>query len=117
MSVNDPTPRRSPARWLASLILSLILPTAFLFLAFALCGVGHGDCRLMILFPALLPYSAVCAELLPNTPLLFVPLALLQFPAYVLLIWRSGPDAARKVMTGLFAAHVLTSVIAYSFFM
>jgi len=117
VSVNDPTPRRSLAWRLASLILSLVLPTAFLFLAFALCGVGHGDCRLMILFPALLPYSAVCAELLPNTPLLFVPLALLQFPAYVLLIWRSGPDAARKVMTGLFAAHVLTSVIAYSFFM
>ena len=117
MSVNDPTPRRSLTRWLALSILSLVLPTAFLFVAFAFCGVGHGDCRLMVLFPALLPYSAVCAELLPNTPLLFVPLALLQFPTYVLLLWRSGPDAARKVWTGLFAAHVLTSVIAYSFFM
>ena len=97
--------------------LSLALPTAFLFVAFAFCGVGHGDCRLMALFPALLPYSAVCAQLLPNTPLLFVPLALLQFPAYVLLIRRSGPEAARKVMIGLFAAHVLTSLIAYSFWM
>ena len=116
MSVNDPTPRRSPAWRLASLILSFVLPTAFLFVAFAFCGVGHGDCRLMAVFPALLPYSAVCAQLLPNTPLLFVPLALLQFPAYVLLIWRSGPDAARKVLIGLVAAHVLTSVIAYSFF-
>ena len=98
------------------LILSFVVPAAFLFMAFALCGVGHGDCRLMILFPALFPYSAICANLLKDSPALFIPLALLQYPAYVVLARRDTRNTtARKVWLWLLAAHVVAALVAYLF--
>ena len=116
MSNDTPTPHRTGKRFTLLLILSFLVPAVFAFFAIGACGVGHGDCRLMVAYPALFPYSAVCAALLPNSPVLFIPLALLQYPAYFVLARRSATNAGpRKVWLWLLAAHILAALVAYSF--
>ncbi len=95
------------------LILSFVIPAAVALLAIGACGVGHGDCRLMSAFPALFPYAYVVGDLLKDNPI-FILIALLQYPAYVLLAQRSNSNSwPRKLLFILLAAHIVTALLGY----
>ncbi|HEX8072484.1 MAG TPA: hypothetical protein VF546_21230 [Pyrinomonadaceae bacterium] len=94
----------------ALLILSFVLPAAVALLAIGACGVGHGDCRLMAVYPALFPYSFLGGNLFKSSAGLFVGAALVQYPAYVLLLRRAG---SRPRLIVLLAAHVVAALAGY----
>ena len=97
--------------WLA---ISLIVPFLFLAVTFAMCGVGHGDCRLLIAFPVLFPYATLFSTAFPNQMGILLVLALGQFPLYVLALARlRGTPRYGLVRNLILAAHALTVVVAF----
>jgi hypothetical protein len=97
--------------WLA---ISIIVPLVFLSVTFALCGVGHGDCRLLIVFPVLFPYATLFSTVFPYNVGILLILALGQFPLYVLAFARlRGTRRQSLVRNLILAAHALAVVIAF----
>jgi hypothetical protein len=98
------------------LVASFILPALFALLAIGACGVGHGDCRLMVGFPALFPFAYIAVTLFPNSALLLFGLALSQFPLYVLLLRKAAEKSRlRPTAVALVVAHALAAALAYVF--
>jgi hypothetical protein len=103
--------RMNRSSLITMLISSFVIPALLAFLILGMCGVGHGECHPMVLYPAIFPYSFVAGNLFKdNVVLLFAP-ALLQYPIYVLLLlWRAR---SRLVPFVLFVGHVVTALIGY----
>ena len=99
--------------WLL-LILSFVAPAIYAAAAFAACGVGHGNCTLMILFPVLFPFALLFSQAFPNSFSIILVLALAQFPLYVIALagsWRGG--RYHLVRNLLITAHVVAVVLAF----
>ena len=97
--------------WLA---ISIIVPFVFVAVTFAMCGVGHGDCRLLIVFPVLFPYATLFSTVFPYYVSILLILALGQFPLYVLALARlRGTPRYGLVRNLILAAHALAVVIAF----
>jgi hypothetical protein len=111
VSADDSSAPTGSAGFILLLILSFILPAVVVLFIFGACGVGHGDCRPLVVYPALFPYSFLCGNLLPNSAVLVFAPALLQYPAYVLLLRRAG---SRKFLFVLLAAHVAAALVGYA---
>lgn len=96
------------------LILSFVAPMLYAAAAFAACGVGHGDCTLMILFPVLFPFAWLFSQAFPNSfGILLIP-ALAQFPLYVIALAASRRgERYYPVRYLLIAAHGVAVVMAF----
>lgn len=96
------------------LILSFVAPFIYLAAAFAACGVGHGNCALMILFPALFPFALLFSQAFPDSFSILLILALAQFPLYVIALAASRRgERYRLVRNLLIAAHGVAVVLAF----
>lgn len=99
--------------WLA---LSLVAPALYVAAAFVACGVGHGDCTLMVFFPVLLPFALLFSEAFPNSIAIIIALALAQFPLYVIALAASRRRGRhRLVLSLLVAAHAAAAALAFAF--
>jgi hypothetical protein len=97
--------------WLA---ISIIVPVLFVGVTFAMCGVGHGDCRLLIVFPVLFPYATLLSVMFPYNVGLLLILALVQFPMYVLACGQSrGTPRHGLVRTLILISHGFAVVLAF----
>jgi hypothetical protein len=98
------------------LVFSFVAPALYVALAFAACGVGHGNCTLMILFPFLLPFALLVSEAFPNSIGIILTLVLAQFPLYVIALAVSRHRGRyRLVRNLLIAAHGVAVVLALVF--
>ena len=97
--------------WLA---ISLGAPALYVAVAFAACGIGHGDCSLMSFFPALFPYALLFSQAFPNDIAVILLLALGQFPLYV-IAWATPVGGKRHPLVRilLIGAHVAAAVLAF----
>lgn len=96
------------------LILSFVAPASYVAAAFAACGVGHGDCTLLIFFPVLLPFACLFSQAFPNSFSIILILALAQFPLYVIALAVSRRGARYHLVRNLLvAAHGMAVVLAY----
>ena len=101
--------------WLC-LILSFVAPAIYAAAAFAACGVGHGDCRLLILFPVLFPFALLFSQAFPNSFGIILILALTQFPLYVIALAASRRGGRYHLVRNLLiAAHGVAVVLAFMF--
>ncbi len=96
------------------LTLSFIVPAVYVAVAFAACGIGHGDCTLMVFFPALFPYALLFSQAFPNNIAVILLLALGQFPLYV-IAWAMTERGKRHPLARilLIGAHVAAVVLAF----
>ena len=79
-----------------------------------MCGVGHGDCRLLIAFPVLFPYATLFSTVFPYNVGILLILALAQFPLYVLALTRlRGTPRYGLVRNLILIAHGLAVVLAF----
>jgi hypothetical protein len=98
------------------LTLSLVAPAVYVAAAFAACGVGHGDCRLMILFPLLFPFALLFSEAFPSSIGVILTLALAQFPLYVMALDASRRAGRHRLVRNLLvAAHGVAVLLAFVF--
>lgn len=95
------------------ILLSLPL-TLFLFIiAAAPCGVGHGNCRLFVIFFPLMMVSDVFGAM-PSSA--FV-LAIIQFPLYGLILGVAARRGIIKVaLLALFGIHILAVIMIFLVF-
>jgi hypothetical protein len=99
--------------WLL-LILSFVAPPIYAVAAFAACGVGHGNCTLMILFPVLFPFALLFSQAFPNSFGILLILALAQFPLYVIALAASRRRGQYHLVRNLLiAAHGVAVVLAF----
>jgi hypothetical protein len=98
------------------LILALVAPALYVAAAFAACGVGHGDCTLMVLFPILLPFALLFSVAFPNSAGVILTLALAQFPLYVIALAASRLRGRYGLVSILLVAtHGAAVLLAFVF--
>lgn len=103
--------------WLL-LFAAFIIPALFAVVAFGACGVGHGDCTLVILFPLLFPFALLFSEAFPNAFGILLLLTLAQFPSYVAVLAKFyGGVRYRLARNVILAAHVSAVVLAFLFWL
>jgi hypothetical protein len=99
--------------WLL-LILSFVVPAIYAVAAFAACGVGHGNCTLMILFPVLFPFALLFSQAFPNSFGILLILALAQFPLYVIALAASRRGGRYHLVRNLLiTAHGVAVILAF----
>ena len=98
------------------LILSIVAPVLYAGAAFAACGVGHGDCTLMVLAPVLFPFAILFSQAFPNSIVAILILSLAQFPLYVITLAASRRSGRQRLVRNLLiAAHAAAVALAFSF--
>ena len=97
-----------------SLLLASVVTPIFLLGSFLACGVGHGNCALPFI---LFPYSVVLAKITRGAALLPLVAAVIQFPAYGLIVGLVAQMGVRWIWTAacLLALHVVVIGLAFWF--
>ena len=93
-------------------LLGCVATPILLFVGFLSCGVGHGNCVFLFL---LFPYAVLVAKLIRGAALLTFVIALIQFPAYGLVLGLIGQTGLKWTWAAISLLGFHTVMIALAF--
>jgi hypothetical protein len=95
-------------------LLSIVITPLFLLIALGSGGVGHGTYGAVLLIFPFASLSAVVLDRFFDATLVMILMAVLQFPAYGVVVGICArKDLVSVVMVGIVAVHIVFSLLAF----